>query len=184
MVFCQEWTQVGDGLMMGMELRRDLRTAVGAPFRLFAASEAPWAKPFNSSSSSHASNLITDGPYLFRSRGSGNSTELLMLWSSIGANGQYSVGVARSPGGSLRGPWTHDPQPLFAADGGHAMVARLGLSLGGKAGAPPQHTLAVLALHSPNRKVAESAPRLLGLIEELDAATGCAKLDLFDFLVH
>jgi arabinan endo-1,5-alpha-L-arabinosidase len=45
----------------------------------------------------------------------------LLLWSSMGERG-YAVGVSRSETGLITGPWIHDPVPLWAADGGHAML--------------------------------------------------------------
>ena len=46
-----------------------------------------------------------------------------MLWSSFGEQG-YAMGLARSNSGSVLGPWTHDPEPLWATDGGHGMFFR------------------------------------------------------------
>ena len=43
MVFCHEWTQIGDGTMEAVRLTRDLKAAKGEPRTLFAASSAPWA---------------------------------------------------------------------------------------------------------------------------------------------
>ena len=59
---------------------------------------------------------ITDGPFVVH-----DDAGLALLWSS-GGEGGYSVGVARSSTGLITGPWVHQPQPLVAADGGHAML--------------------------------------------------------------
>jgi hypothetical protein len=44
-----------------------------------------------------------------------------MLWSSGGATG-YATGLAYSESGKLAGPWKQQAEPVFAADGGHAML--------------------------------------------------------------
>mmetsp|Transcript_2940 Transcript_2940/g.8966 ORF Transcript_2940/g.8966 Transcript_2940/m.8966 type:complete len:351 (+) Transcript_2940:1-1053(+) len=180
MVFCHEWTQVGDGRMCLMELSRALDSSK-KPSVLFTASQAPWSKTFNSSSATHTSNFITDGPFLHRCA---TSNELIMLWSSIGPNDQYCVGIARSTSGSVHGPWVHDPDPLYGRDGGHAMMTKVSLerSFAKPNGASqPEHTLMLMALHAPNRRIRNSAPKLLGMLEQRDESTGLAKLDWFEF---
>jgi len=181
MVFCHEWTQLGDGKICCMELSKDLRSAK-SPVTLFSASQAPWSKNLVSSSSSHQLNFITDGPYLHRCS---LSNELIMLWSSIGQNDQYCVGIARSTSGDVTGPWVHDPKPLFENDGGHAMLCNIVFNR--SPGQQPnkrasEHKLLVLALHSPNRQIRDSSPRLYGVLEARDETTGLVKLDWFDFL--
>ncbi|GAA3401600.1 glycoside hydrolase family 43 protein [Paenibacillus hodogayensis] len=114
MVFCHEWLQVGDGEMCAVPLSDTLDAASGPPELLFKASEAPWTVARRGTDTDY----ITDGPFLFR-----NGERLLMLWSSFGGDG-YSLGIARSASGSLRGPWLHDEQPLFGQDGGHGMLFR------------------------------------------------------------
>ncbi len=140
-VFCREWVQTHDGGMWAMRLAPDLRAAAGRPVWLFDASEAAWVRPLDLSGSTDAGHrgrtmpsYVTDGPWLHRL---GDGT-LLMLWSSFGERG-YTLGIARSASGSVAGPWTQDGEPLWADDGGHAMIFR------GLDGAP------MLALHSPNR---------------------------------
>lgn len=66
-----------------------------------------------------------------------------MIWSSFGKGG-YTVGVAVSASGKLRGPWVQQPEPLFAEDGGHGMIFK---RFDGQL---------MLALHQPN-KVTERA---------------------------
>lgn len=60
---------------------------------------------------------VTDGPYLYRSK----SGKLFMTWSSGGYHG-YTTGVAISDSGKLAGPWKQQAEPVFSADGGHAMI--------------------------------------------------------------
>ena len=117
-VFCHEWLQVHDGTMLAHRLSDDLRHATGRPYFLFSASEAPWARPLKAEGRQFPS-YVTDGPFLFRSR----SGHLLMTWSSRGDDG-YAIGVARSRNGSVLGPWSQDPAPLWTHDGGHGMILR------------------------------------------------------------
>lgn len=127
-VFCHEWLQVGDGRVCAAPLSRDLRRAVSDPVTLFAASAAPWTRPFND-----RGDRVTDGPFLFRS----SAGALLMLWSSMGRAG-YAIGVARSLTGGILGPWEQEAEPLFGEDGGHGMVFR---TFDGRL---------MLTLHAPN----------------------------------
>jgi hypothetical protein len=131
MVFCHEWTQAGDGEICALPLSEDLRRAAGEARLLFRASEAPWTRDLPGRA---PGSRVTDGPFLYRT-GSG---VLLMLWSSFGKDGRYSVGAARSGDGALHGPWIQSRERLYGEDGGHGMIFR------GKDG-----TL-YLAVHSPN----------------------------------
>lgn len=115
-VFCHEWVQVGDGEICALRLSEDLSTPLGAPQRLFTASEAPWANELNSKG---RRGYVTDGPWMHRTTGG----DLLMLWSSF-SDGGYTIGVARSTSGELLGPWQQVAEPLYAGDGGHCMVFR------------------------------------------------------------
>jgi arabinan endo-1,5-alpha-L-arabinosidase len=92
--------------------------------------------------------FVTDGPFLHRATGG----ELLMLWSSF-RDGRYRLGAARSKSGNVLGPWTHDPDPIYADDGGHGMFFR---TFGGRL---------LLAIHSPNGGGKERA-KFLGVVEE------------------
>lgn len=135
MVFCHEWVQVHDGEMRAMRLTADLREPVGEPVLLFKASEAPWVtKPGG------VDGYVTDGPFLHRA----SNGELLMIWSSFCKTG-YAVGVARSESGKITGPWKHDPDPLFTADGGHSMIFA---TLDGRM---------MLSMHQPNSFMSERA---------------------------
>jgi arabinan endo-1,5-alpha-L-arabinosidase len=121
-VFCHEWTQVMNGTICAMRLTRDLKAAAGRPVYLFSASEAPWVRrsDWPETEGRHSfPTYITDGPFLYRTS---NGT-LLMLWSSFGSEG-YAMGFARSESGTIIGPWSHHPSPLWAKDGGHGMVFR------------------------------------------------------------
>jgi len=110
MVYCHEWLQMVDGTMEVIQLKPDLSATVGQPSVLFKASEAPWKpKP--------QSNLVTDGPFLYRTK----TGKLLMIWSSGSAKG-YAVGIAESATGKITGPWTHQSQLLYDNNGGHGSI--------------------------------------------------------------
>lgn len=94
---------------------------------LFRASEAPWVHPVQENC------YVTDGPFLFRT----DSNELLMLWSSHGAEG-YAMGIARSQSGEIFGPWVQEPVPLYKKDGGHGMLFRT------------FDSRSMITIHSPN----------------------------------
>jgi beta-xylosidase len=138
MVFCHEWTQVGDGQICAMPLSTDLKQAAGEPRLLFTASEAKWAYPLKNRA---PDSYVTDGPNLYTA---GNGT-LLMLWSSFGEDGKYRIGAAVSKGGLVTGPWEQQREPLYAADGGHGMLFR---SMEGNL---------YLAVHTPNKTPDERA---------------------------
>ncbi len=127
MVYCHEWVQIGDGTIEYIQLKDDLSDTVGEPTPLFKGSDAPWAPP-------DRDRYVTDGPFLYRTK----SGRLLMLWSTFGWRG-YMTLMAASESGSVRGPWVQLPRPLFAEDGGHAMVFR---TFDGRL---------MLALHHPNQ---------------------------------
>lgn len=114
MVYCHEWCQIHDGAVCAVPLTEDLRAAAGEPFDLFHASEPAWAD--------HTSgNYVTDGPFLHRTP----DGSLLMLWSSLDHNfTNYVQAISRSDNGEIDGRWLHDPQLLFARDGGHGMLFR------------------------------------------------------------
>jgi hypothetical protein len=117
LVFCHEWLQAGEGSIYAQRLTSDLRTAQGEPVFLFAASDAPWTRPFQNLDTGHGDQAyITDGPFLMH-----DDAGLAMLWSS-GGDGGYSVGVARSATGLVSGPWVHQERPLVDSGGGHAML--------------------------------------------------------------
>ncbi|MCR4589138.1 MAG: glycoside hydrolase family 43 protein [Lachnospiraceae bacterium] len=129
MVFCHEWMQVYDGQICAIPLKDDLSQAIGDPVILFRASDAPWR-----GNNAADAGLVTDGPFLHHLPGG----ELIMLWSSFSERGGYTVGYARSLSGLITGPWQQEPIPLYALDGGHAMLF---YSFGGQL---------MMSLHCPN----------------------------------
>ncbi|MCU0519759.1 MAG: glycoside hydrolase family 3 C-terminal domain-containing protein [Anaerolineae bacterium] len=133
MVYCHEWVQMGDGTVEAMRLAHDLSDVVGDPVTLFRGSDAARVRPGQD-------RYVTDGPFLYRTR----TGRLLMLWSTFGLQGYMTI-VAASESGTLHGPWAQQPRPLFAQDGGHAMVFR---DFGGRL---------MLILHHPNRTPNERA---------------------------
>lgn len=142
-VFCQEWVQVHNGSMWAMPLTEDLFARNGRPIFLFNASEAPWKRtPIwpAANEENRFPTYVTDGPFLYRT----HDDILLLLWSSFGESG-YTVGTARSESGRIEGPWVQDKAPLYARDGGRAMLFRTF----------DDHLM--LALHKPNRRPEERA---------------------------
>ena len=110
-IFCHEWLQVQDGEMVAAPLTDDMCDLAEKPTLLFKASEAPWTRCFRGKY-----NFITDGPFIYKLK----DGKLLMLWSSNGEFG-YAMGMSISESGSIKGPWTHIPEPLFKQNGGHGM---------------------------------------------------------------
>lgn len=135
MVFCHEWTQIGDGAMCAVRLSEDLRSTEGEAITLFHASEASWTRPAQQKVGGVMQDVyVTDGPFLYRTK----TGRLLMFWSSGGEHG-YAMGMAESSNGDIDGEWTHKDKLLFEKDGGHGMIFT---GFDGR-------TYAVL--HSPNR---------------------------------
>lgn len=132
LVFCHEWIQIEEGTIQYQKLSPDLSTPLGKPSTLFKAKEAPWVERLVLPKQNNASGYITDGPWFYRTQ----SGKLLMLWSSFGKKG-YTVGVASSKSGRLKGPWAQQ-EPLFEQNGGHAMIFK---TFAGKL---------ILTLHQPN----------------------------------
>ncbi len=135
LLFSRSFRDAPDGDMYAVELTPDLTAARGDPRLLFSAAAAPWVRPFP-----HAAEFgvqgdvyLADGPTLYRAQ----SGQQQLLWSSFGSAG-YTVGVSRSASGELWGPWVHDPEPLFAGDGGHCMLFRT------------KEGKLMMALHAPN----------------------------------
>lgn len=113
LVFCREWTEVRDGRIYAVQLATDLTCTVGEPILLFNASDAAWPTSIDE----EGENFITDGPFLTTLE----NGALNLLWSSS-SHGQYSVGQAISPNGSILGPWIHVDEPLLFEDAGHCMI--------------------------------------------------------------
>jgi len=134
LVFCHEWVQVRDGEVCALPLSRDLRRPAGPPVLLFRGSEAPWSRPHRRKDGSLDPLMrVTDGPFAHRTA----SGELFLLWSSFSDSG-YAMGVARSEGGTILGPWRQAERPIADSDSGHGMLFR---SLSGAL---------VATWHSPN----------------------------------
>lgn len=112
MVFCHEWTQVGDGEICALKLSEDLKHAVGKPIFLFRASSSKLV-----SSARGESNFVTDGPFLYRMK----SGKLIMIWSSFGKEGYCEI-ISYSENGRIDGKWIHSEMPLFSKNGGHGMI--------------------------------------------------------------
>ena len=142
LVFAHEWLQVYDGQIVAIRLSDDLSKAIGEPFILFRASQAPWV-------TRSSSGFVTDGPFLWRL----HDGKLIMLWSSF-SEGGYSTSIAHSASGEILGPWIQDDIPLYGLDGGHAMLFR---SFGGQL---------MMAMHCPNEHTRKRI--LLFEMEEVD----------------
>ncbi|MEN9714825.1 MAG: hypothetical protein RJA35_292 [Actinomycetota bacterium] len=118
---------ISDGEMYALRLSEDLRTSIGEPILLFHSSDAPWSKPLwfppgvNPPEELGLAKdpLFTDGAFLVKAA----DGSLLMFWSAFGEEG-YAIGIAHSASGNILGPWTQQPEPLWARNGGHGMVLR------------------------------------------------------------
>ncbi|MCR4993962.1 MAG: glycoside hydrolase family 43 protein [Bacteroidales bacterium] len=137
MVYCHEWLQNLDGTMESIRLKDDLSGTIGTSQLLFRASDSPWSKDaditVDSDEAIKASvaptrhfradgtlpNLVTDGPWLFRTQ----TGRLGMIWTSWKGN-DYTMGVAYSTSGSINGPWMQQLQPLTPPNYGHGMLFR------------------------------------------------------------
>lgn len=111
MVFCHEWIQIKDGEVCAVLLSEDLKKAVGKPFKLWKATDAPWIK-----SMTENNDFITDGPYLYK-----KGEELYCIWSSFSNKG-YSEGLAKSDNGKIQGNWSVCDDLIYENDGGHGMI--------------------------------------------------------------
>ena len=112
-VFCHEWTQVGDGTICSMELSEDLKTAVSEPKLLWKASDYSETVDVIATQNSK----VTDGPFLYRLK----NGKLICIWSTFTENG-YSEIVSRSDNDDISGRWVADKIPLSARHGGHGMI--------------------------------------------------------------
>lgn len=142
-VFCHEWVQIGNGTVCALQLTPELSRTVGEPMLLFSAQDAAWVDPVR-----NGAGYVTDGPFAYRCE----NGQLLMLWSSF-RQGRYAQAIARSASGSIAGPWSHEPSPLYENDGGHGMIVRT------------FDNRLLLALHRPNR-TPDERPVFIELKEE------------------
>jgi hypothetical protein len=147
MVYCHEWTEIGNGTIRAIRMRDDWTARQGESILLFHASEAPWVRSYAEGQDAY----VTDGPFLYRTQGG----KLLMIWSSFQKGGNYAVGMAVSESGTAPGPWRHSDEVLYGQDGGHAMIFR---DFSGQLR---------LALHQPNSDRLERT-QLLNLREAND----------------
>jgi len=133
-IFCHEWTQIGDGQICARRLKDDLSGAVGDAFTLFSASEAKWSHPLKDRANG---SYVTDGPFVWRAP-DGNE---FLLWSSFDADGSYCLGQTRM---EFPGVFIQSETPLISGDGGHGMIFEHNGKL-------------YLTVHSPNRTPDERA---------------------------
>ncbi|MBC1925446.1 glycoside hydrolase family 43 protein [Listeria innocua] len=110
LIFCHEWKQITDGTICRVRLSEDLRTTIGTPEVLFAASEPKWA-PKN------GQRYVTDGPFLYRLA----NDELLLFWSSL-VGESYLEAIAVSDNQEITGHWHNKTDLFFTDDGGHGMI--------------------------------------------------------------
>jgi len=133
-IFCHEWTQIGDGQICAARLKDDLSGTAGDAFTLFSASEAKWPHPLKNRASG---SYVTDGPFVWRAP---DGSEFL-LWSSFNADGNYCLGYAKMNGIES---FEQNDVPLVSSDGGHGMIFEYSGKL-------------YLTVHSPNRSPDERA---------------------------
>ena len=114
MIFCHEWTQVGDGEICAIELSQDLSKSVSEPVLLFRASDSACVKSLTDKNA-----YVTDGPFLYQTQ----AGKLIMLWSSFSEEGYCEI-LSYAKEGTVTGAWEHDDRMLFQKDGGHGMVMR------------------------------------------------------------
>ncbi|MCR5181189.1 MAG: glycoside hydrolase family 43 protein [Bacteroidaceae bacterium] len=113
MVYCHEWLQNNDGTIERIRLRDDLTGTLWTSRTLFRASDSPWSRNDDGT----GPNVVTDGPFLFRTQ----TGRLGMLWTSwIGQI--YTQGVAYSLSGTIEGPWIQEPKPITPPNYGHGML--------------------------------------------------------------
>ena len=118
MVYCHEWLQNRNGTVEKIELKPDFSGTVGERTILFRASDSPWSRE-NTDDGSVRPNMVTDGPFLFKT----TKGKLGMLWTSW-VRDIYTQGVAYSQSGTLDGPWVQEPEPITPPNFGHGMIFR------------------------------------------------------------
>lgn len=127
MVYSRDWPDNYDseqgvyiGQVCAIQLSDDLSGPVGDDFILFESPDAVLSagKPvthdfFGETVTRYGS----DGPFIVR----GKNGSLILMWSPI-PEGNYIIASAVSKSGKIRGEWTHHTTPIFANNGGHAMI--------------------------------------------------------------
>ncbi|MCM1449479.1 MAG: family 43 glycosylhydrolase [Clostridiales bacterium] len=117
MVFCGEWLKDDNGTMEAVQLNPSLTGTMGEPFLLFKASASPWSREVRNEKPTPS--RVTDGPWLFRT----DKGRLGMIWTSwVGKD--YTMGVAYSKSGTIRGPWLQEKKPITGPNLGHGMLFR------------------------------------------------------------
>ncbi len=120
LLFSHTFEDNPDGQMCAVRLTQDLKRAMGRPFELFNARQAPWANPVPFAQAEFGLDgdvFFTDGPFAYRDQ----NGQLFMIWSSW-VSGGYGLGLAVSDNGSIRGNWQHCREPIFSENGGHGMA--------------------------------------------------------------
>ena len=120
LIFSHSFEDDPKGDMCLLPLKEDLSGAAGEPVTIFKASQAPWISPVSywiGEDGTKTPAYVSDGNFVYKTK----DGELLILWSSF-KDGKYCVAISRSASGKIAGPWTCDPEPIFAEDGGHPMV--------------------------------------------------------------
>lgn len=144
MVFCHEWTQIGNGAVYYARMSDDLTHFVTKPKKMFAALDYLFVE----SPLRNRECYVTDGPFLHRCE----NGDLLLTWSSYGENG-YFVNVLKSDNGEIDGTW--EPQNmLFDEHGGHGMIFR------------DFESELKLILHRPDRPLGEERAVVFDLREQ------------------
>ncbi len=119
-VFSREWLEIKDGAFYIQELSEDLTATVGAPVKIFNASDAKWVRELRQGDPGMDEQVdgcyVTDGPYFYKC----SDKTLAMIWSSFGSKG-YAIGQSISSSGRVNGPWVHHSTPL-CDEGGHGMI--------------------------------------------------------------
>lgn len=112
MVYCHEWVQIYDGEIHAVKLSDDLSKTVGEPFKLFKASDNPFAYHIRELNGNKC--YVTDGPFLIKKDGKIN-----LIWSSFDKDLNYVILTAQAD--SITGEWKH-LSPKYDFDGGHSMI--------------------------------------------------------------
>jgi len=122
MIYCQEWVQLGDGLIKAIRLAPDLSKTIGEPITLINAGDVAWTKKTSRENGKLIRGTITDGPWPYRSK----SGKLMLMWSSWNSDETqaYTTSLAFSDNGKITGHWTHRKTPLIAGDRGHGNIFR------------------------------------------------------------
>lgn len=120
LIYSRSFEDTPDADICYQELNETLDKSISQPQKIFAAKEAPWAKPVPFAEKEFGIKgdvYFSDGPYLIKIAGE----RLYMIWSGW-SKGSYAVGVAMSDNGLIDGKWTQVKEPLWGKNGGHGMI--------------------------------------------------------------